>query len=166
MPSRHTFKIRPIEQLVRHYVGNGIAWVDPFAGENSPAELTNDLNETKPTKYHLHIVDFAKMLVGEYEGVLFDPPYNTAQLKECYEGIGLQMFQDDAQRFPQNVKEQIAPKIRMGGLAICCGWSTQGFGRNLGFKLIEILIVSHGQSHNDTLVTVETKASHQERLLL
>lgn len=157
MPNRHTFKIKPIAELLGRYVGDGKGWVDPFAGENSPAELTNDLNPEKPTSYHLHAKKFCETIVGSYKGILFDPPYSLRQVKECYDEIGIKMFQDDSQRFPQNVKEAITPKIETGGIAITFGWNSQGFGKNLGFEMIEILMVPHGRSHNDTIVTVEIK---------
>jgi hypothetical protein len=157
MPSRHTFKIKPIARLISKYVGDGKGWIDPFAGENSPAETTNDLNPDKPAKFHLHAKDFAVQIEGTFKGVLFDPPYTLTQVKECYDGIGVQLFQDDSQRFPQNVKELIAPKIVNGGYAITFGYNSQGFGKNLGFKIIEILLVPHGRSHNDTIVVVERK---------
>lgn len=157
MPSRHTFKIKPIAELIGRYIDDGNGWIDPFGGENSPAEITNDLNPNKPTTYHLHAKEFAAMLPGQYRGVLFDPPYSLRQVKECYDAIGVKLFQEDAQRFPQNVKELIAPKIITGGIAITFGWNSQGFGKNLGFEMIEILLVPHGRSHNDTIVTVETK---------
>lgn len=157
MPSRHTFKIKPISELVNRYVGNGIGWIDPFSGENSPAEITNDMNPEKPAKYHLHAKDFASQLTGVYGGCLFDPPYSLAQVKECYDGIGVKLFQEDAQKFPQNVKEIIAPKIKNEGIVITFGWNSQGFGKNLGFEIIEILLVPHGRSHNDTICVVEKK---------
>lgn len=157
MPSRHTFKIKPIAELIGRYIGGGKGWIDPFGGENSPAEITNDLNPNKPTTYHLHAKEFAAMLPGQYKGVLFDPPYSLRQVKECYDAIGVKLFQEDTQRFPQNVKELIAPKIIIGGIAITFGWNSQGFGKNLGFEMIEILLVPHGRSHNDTIVTVEQR---------
>lgn len=157
MPSMHTFKISPIRDLLKIYVGDGKNWIDPFAGENSPAEFTNDLNQNKPTKYHLHAVDFCKQMNGKYNGVLLDPPYSLTQLKQLYESIDVKMFKDDAQRFPHNVKELIAPKILIGGFAITFGWNSQGFGKRLGFKMKEILIINHGRGHNDTIVTVEIK---------
>lgn len=157
MPSHHTFKIKPIAELVSRYVGDGVGWIDPFAGENSPAEFTNDMNPEKPSKFHLHAKDFAAQLDGTYKGVLFDPPYSLRQVKECYESIGVKLFQEDTQRFPQNVKEHISPKIITGGHAITFGWNSQGFGKKQGFKLIEILLVPHGRGHNDTIVTVEIK---------
>lgn len=157
MPSHHTFLIKPIGDLVKRYVGDGKEWIDPFAGENSPAEVTNDLNPKKKTLFHRHAKEFAEIIVGNYKGVLFDPPYSLRQLKECYDSIDTKMFKDDSQRFPQNVKEVIAPKIEMGGYAITCGWNSQGFGKKLGFEIIEILLVAHGRSHNDTIVVVERK---------
>lgn len=157
MPSRHTFLIKPIGELVARYVGDGNNWIDPFAGENSPAEITNDLNPSKNTLFHRHAKEFAEIITGDYDGVLFDPPYSLTQMKQCYDNIDVKMYQDDSQRFPQNVKEVIAKKIKLGGIAITCGWNSQGFGKKLGFKIIEILIVAHGRSHNDTIVTVERK---------
>lgn len=157
MPSRHTFLIKPVKDLLNRYVGNGNNWIDPFAGENSPCEITNDLNPDKPAKFNLHAVDFAKQLNGKYIGVLFDPPYSLSQVKECYDSIGVKLFKEDSQYFPQNIKSVIAPKIEMGGIAITFGWNSQGFGKKLGFEIIEILLVPHGRGHNDTIVTVERK---------
>ena len=52
-PNRWTFTIKPVQQLLHRYVGDGKGWVDPFAGLHSPAELTNDLNPDLPSAYHL-----------------------------------------------------------------------------------------------------------------
>lgn len=157
MPNKWTFKIEPIRQILIKYVGNGIGWIDPFAGENSPAEITNDLNPSRPTKFHLHAEDFAKQLNGKFNGCLFDPPYSLRQTKECYDDFGYKMSQKDSNYFPGNIKKLIAPKIKVNGYVICFGWSSGGFGLNLGFELIEVLLVPHGGHHNDTIVTVEIK---------
>jgi hypothetical protein len=149
MPDKWTFKIKPISMLIKKYVGDGEGWIDPFAGENSPAELTNDLNPERPTKYHLHAKDFAKTIEGKFKGCLFDPPYSLRQTKECYEGIGYSMTQEDTQEFPNNIKRLIAPKIETGGYVICFGWNSGGFGKSLGFKMVEVLLVPHGGHHYD-----------------
>ena len=158
MPSMHTFTIEPIRQLICRYVGDGKGWIDPFAGENSPAEITNDLNPEKPAKYHMHALDFAKMLDGTYNGCLFDPPYSLTQVKECYASIGCEDFMSqDASHFPYDIKREIAKRIKPDGIVICCGWNSGGFGKKLGFEMIEILLVPHGRTHNDTIVTVGRK---------
>ena len=158
MPSMHTFTIEPIRQLICRYVKDGKGWIDPFAGENSPAEITNDLNPEKPAKYHMHALDFAKMLDGQYDGCLFDPPYSLTQVKECYASIGCEDFMSqDASHFPYDIKREIAKRIKPNGIVISCGWNSGGFGKTLGFEMIEILLVPHGRTHNDTIVTVERK---------
>lgn len=157
MPSRWTFQIKPIKKLVKRYAGDGRGWFDPFAGNYSPAEFTNDINPKCKAKQHLHAVEFCKSLTGTYEGAIFDPPYSLRQVKECYLKLGLEMSFEDSKMFPTNVKNLIAPKIAPGGYAICCGWNSTGLGKERGFKLVEILIVCHGGRHNDTIVTVEQK---------
>jgi hypothetical protein len=163
MPSRHTFTIKPIYEIIYKYIGesNGVGWIDPFAGENSPAEFTNDLNAEKPTMYHLDSLEFLKMLPrNDYTGILFDPPYSLTQVKECYNGIGIEKLSvEKATKFPSLEKSIAATKIRLGGYAICCGWNSIGFGKKRGFEMIEILFVPHGRKHNDTIVTVERKIS-------
>lgn len=157
MPSKWTFTIKPIRELLEKY-NVGIGWVDPFAGENSPAELTNDLNPDRPTKYHLESKEFAKIIPAEREGILFDPPYSVRQIMECYKGIGRQVFMEDTQMsFYSDIKNLLTPKLKIGGLAICCGWNSMGFGLNRGFEMLEILLVPHGGAKNDTIVTVERK---------
>lgn len=158
MPNKHTFLIEPIRALLARYVNGGV-WADPFAGENSPAEWTNDLNPDKPTKYHLDAEEFAKIVPNPINGVLFDPPYSTRQAKEVYNGVGRDFTMDDAQTVVRwgAIKNILSDKLNVGGLAICCGWNTIGFGKERGYKLEEILIVCHGGAHNDTLVTVERK---------
>ena len=159
IPNKWTFKIKPIEALLYKYVGDGKGWVDPFAGKNSPAEYTNDLNPDSNAKYHLEAHDFAIELNGIiFRGCLFDPPYSLRQLKECYNSIGIdKMSFENSKYFPNNVKNVLTEKIKVGGIVICCGWNTNGFGLKRGFEMIEILLVPHGGHHNDTIVTVEQK---------
>jgi hypothetical protein len=161
MANKETFKIKPIRQLIDKYVGNGEGWVDPFAGNNSPAEFKNDLNPDTKVTFHLHAKDFCSQLKRTYNGVLFDPPYSLTHVKQCYNGFGTQLFKEDAQYFPYNVIREIAPKIKLDGYAICFGWNSNGFPKKFGFKVIEVLIVNHGGGHNDTIVTVCKRTSKQ-----
>jgi len=159
MPNKWTFRIKPIAALLSKYVGDGKGWVDPFAGENSPAQFTNDLNPDRPTKFHMDAFDFLKSLNGEYKGLLFDPPYTPRQVKECYDSVGRHMEQDDAllgYKWGQ-YKNLISPLIILNGITISCGWNSVGMGKKYGFEIIEILLVCHGSDHNDTIVTVERK---------
>ena len=158
MPNKWTFQIKPIRRLLNRYVGNGEGWIDPFAGKHSPAELTNDLNPAMPTKYHLDAIEFLKQTNGRYVGGLFDPPYSLRQIVECYQGFGMTVDKQFATtKFYTIAKDLLSEKIIPGGLVISCGWNSIGMGKKRGFEIIEILLVCHGRSHNDTIVTVEKK---------
>ena len=161
MPNKHTFLIPPIGDLVKKYVGDGKGWIDPFAGENSPAEITNDLNPKAPTKFHVDALEFLKGLKGTYKGCIYDPPYSPRQIKECYEGIGLKMTQADAQlSHSWSVNKNIIMNLIVpGGLFFYCGWNSCGMGHNRGFEIIEILLVAHGPGHSDTIITVERRVN-------
>ncbi len=155
--NRWTFEIKPIKNLILKYAGSGKNWIDPFAGRSGIAEFRNDLNPISKTKYHMEAEDFCKMLKGPFIGILFDPPYSPRQVKECYEGIGLENHYKN-NSFYNNVRNVICDKIEPGGYAISCGWHSHGFGKNRGFKIIEILLISHpgGESY-DTIITIEKK---------
>lgn len=158
MPSAWTFTIHPIKVLLDRYVGDGIGWVDPFAGDNSPAEITNDHNPERKAKYHLEAIEFCKQLNGRYNGVLFDPPYSFTQVKEHYQLLGQKVTKENtSMKFYEGVKSEMCEKIKKGGYAISFGWNTNGFGKARGFKIIEIMAIAHGGSKNDTFVTIETK---------
>jgi hypothetical protein len=163
MPSRWTFTIKPIRELLEQEVGSGTLinglWADPFAGYNSPAQETNDLNPKTPAKYHMEAIEFLKSLESEkFDGVLFDPPYSPRQVKECYEGIGLNCTSDKTrQSFYSEAKNEMQRIIKPGGKAICFGWNSMGLGKGRGFEMERILLVAHGGSNNDTIVTVERK---------
>jgi len=159
--NKWTFQIPPIAELLTRYVDSGV-WVDPFAGANSPATITNDMDGRQPTRYHLEAVEFCKGLTGVYDGVLIDPPYSYRQISEHYRGQGIKAtYKDTSYNFYGRVYEAIAPKIKQGGYAITCGWNSNGVGKVRGFEIVEILLVAHGLHHNDTIVTVERKIQHQ-----
>jgi hypothetical protein len=155
MPDKWTFRIPPIADLLARYVGDGKGWIDPFAGETSPAEITNDLNPERPATYHMDATDFIKQLPGQYKGLLFDPPYSLRQIKECYDSVGKTVTGLEL-NFGE-FQQQIEHVIEQGGTAISFGWNLIGMGKTHGFEIIEILLVCHGRAHNDTIVTVERK---------
>jgi hypothetical protein len=156
MPNKQTFAILPIRQLLGAEM-IGAWWVDPFAGELSPARLRNDLNPAMPTQYHLDAPVFLKGLPSNsFDGGLHDAPYSPTQVKQCYDGFGINNF-DATKRFWSETRNELARVIKPGGKAICCGWSSNGLGRSRGFTMTRVLIVAHGGAHNDTIVTVEVK---------
>ena len=159
MPNKNTFQIQPIKNLLDKYseVKDSMC-IDPFANDSKVARITNDLNLKYDTKFHLDALDFLKTFSsGSISCVLFDPPYSLRQLKECYEGVGLSLSQHNTQSFWTDCKKEIARIVKPNGIVISFGWNTSGIGKTYGFEIEEILIVSHGGHHHDTLVTVERK---------
>ena len=156
--SKDTFTIPPIAKLLKNY-NIGKHWVDPFAGENSPAGYTNDHNPTKPTTHHMEAIDFIKSLSGShFNGGLFDPPYSYRQVSDHYKVIGKKATAlDTSYNFYARVLDPMAKLIVTGGYCISFGWNSNGMGKKRGFRIVEILLVAHGMHHNDTIVTVERK---------
>lgn len=160
MASKNTFSIKPIAELIQEEVGEGL-WIDAFANESKAAVITNDLNPSMPTDYHLEANEFFKLFAdGSVDGVFYDPPYSPRQVKECYEGFGMNVTQEDTQiKFYSDHKNEIARVLKTGGKCLSFGWNSNGIGKTRGFKIKRILIVAHGGAKNDTIVTVEEKVA-------
>lgn len=60
MPCKWTFEVPALRNVIEKYKRPGQLWADPFAGFNSPAELTNDLNPDAPTKHHMEATEFLR----------------------------------------------------------------------------------------------------------
>ena len=159
MPNKNTFAIKPINKLIVKYIDSEKIWLDPFARTNPFDCITNDFNKNFDTDYNLESLQFLQMFeTNTVDGVLFDPPYSPRQMKECYQSTGLKLTQEQTQSsFYSKRKQKIAELLKTNGICISFGWNSVGIGKNLGFEIIEILLVSHGSNHNDTICTVERK---------
>lgn len=157
MPNKWTFRIKPIAQLLKEEISDGL-WIDPFAGEMSPAQITNDLNIERSTTYHMDALDFLKMFEDDsIDGILYDPPYSPRQVRECYDEIGGNLKWDGRTNFWSDTKNECGRILKPNGKIICFGWNSMGLGKNRGFEMTRVLLVPHGGNHNDTICTVEVK---------
>jgi len=152
MPNKWTFTIPPIAELLKEEMIGLIA--DPFAGKNSPAHEQNDINEDcgNLDATHEHALTWLKgKQTARYDTILYDPPYSITQARM----YGKKEF--SSMKYWADCKNEISRILRPGGKVICFGWSSMGLGKNRGFEMNRILLVPHGGSKNDTIVTVETK---------
>ena len=159
MPNRWTFTIKPFRDLLEREVVKGI-WCDPFCGKNSPAQVTNDLNKKIEATFNMDALEFLMSQKDDsFDGVLYDPPYSITQAKQCYEGYGMDLLKvkPTTMNYWSDCKNQIARILKPEGKVICFGWNSMGLGKNRGFKMERILLVPHGGSKNDTIITVETR---------
>lgn len=158
MPNRLTFTIKPIKELVERYIAGVV--VDPFANNSKYGTITNDLNPEFNTTYNLDALTFLKKLDDMVaDVVLFDPPYSITQAAECYKNYGKVKLERNVANmgYWSDCKNEVARITKPGGVVIVCGWSSNGIGINRGFLMTEILLVPHGGSKNDTIITVERK---------
>ena len=160
MPNKWTFSIPNIRALLVKYAKNGMGWADPFAGQSKFAEFRNDLNPANGQPSAIEAADFmAKM--NSLDGVIFDPPYSLTQVSRSYEEMGYKFKgrENPTGGFPE-VRKEISRAVKPLGHCISFGWNTVGMGKKRGWEIVEILILSHGGNHNDTLCTVEQKQIH------
>lgn len=141
MPSRWTFSIKPIRELLEQEVFGEI--VDPFPGKSMIATIRN--TDEQDALLWLQAVP-----TGIADTILYDPPYSMTQSKERY-GKGFR-----GKAYWSKCKDEAARILKATGKAICFGWNSMGLGKNRGFKLDRVLLVAHGGNRNDTICTVET----------
>ena len=159
MPNSNTFDILCIHKLIHKYLKPEHNSIDPFANSSKLAKITNDLNPEINTDYHLDAVDFLKQFEDDsIDFVLYDPPYSLRQVSECYKNVGIEVTTKTTQSSwrTKHINE-ISRITKANGIVMCFGWNSSGIGIKRGFELLEILLVAHGGSHNDTICTVERK---------
>lgn len=133
----------------------GENWADPFAGEHSPAEYTNDI-EGRGNTYNLDGLQFLKSLTpNSLDGILFDPPYSVEQCLRRY--TPKQGGTAGRAEYWAKCKDEIKRIVKPNGLTISFAWDSTGMGKKREFEIIEIILLCHGACHNDTIITVERK---------
>lgn len=162
MPNSNTFDIKPIREFILRYKEKATVSIDPFARNSKLAVITNDLNKETSADYHLPAADFLRLLRDmeiKPDLVLFDPPYNLSQLKECYQNVGRDFTQWDARYGASWTQERdiITEILADDGIVLTFGWNTNGMGKGRGFEIVEIMLVSHGGPHNDTICMAERR---------
>lgn len=164
MPNHETFSILPVSRLLDRWLAEAQVVVDPFARNSCRATITNDLNPDTRATYHMLAEEFVEQVPAEADVVLFDPPYSPRQIAEVYQQVGRPCGTQETQnsRLYRRVKDGLDKMLKPEGIAICCGWNSLGFGVGRGYEMLEIMLVTHGGAHNDTIVTVERKMPKPE----
>lgn len=159
MPNSNTFDIKCINRLIHKYLKPEMESIDPFANKSRIAKITNDLNPDYDTNFHLDAVDFLKQFDNDsVDFVFYDPPYSLRQVSECYKNVGIPVTMETTQSSWRSKHiSEISRILKPNGIVMSFGWSSNGVGKERGCEVIEILLVAHGGSHHDTIVTVERK---------
>jgi hypothetical protein len=159
MPNSNTFEIKCIAKLIHKYFNSKLESIDPFANKSRLAKITNDLNPEMKCDYSMDAVEFLKQFKTEsIDFVFYDPPYSLRQVSECYKNVGIPVVMETTQSSWRTKQiNEISRVVKPDGIVMSFGWNSSGIGKVRGFEIIEILLVAHGGSHNDTIVTVEKK---------
>lgn len=163
MPTRNTFSIKVVESFVRNYIYEFPAdrvVVDPFCGKSLLGTLRNDINKGCETaSFHQDAIEFLGGLANDSaDVVLLDPPYSPRQIAESYAGRG-GSWDGRHPAFMARIRDHAARITRSGGVVLSFGWNSTGLGAKRGFDLIELMLVNHGGSHNDTICIAERKGA-------
>ena len=80
-------------------------------------------------------------------------------MKECYDKYGSGFTQKDSQNAIRWTIERdiIASSQKTGDTVLSFGWTSSCMGKKRGYEIEEILLVSHGSAHNDTICVAENK---------
>lgn len=164
MPTPWTFEMKPVREFLARVLHGRELIVDPFAGRSKWANISNDLDPSSNAKMKMEATEFCNHLRMAYplpfaDAILFDPPYSPRQISECYAKAGLTTTMKTTQSggLYKAVKDSLSAALKPNGIAVSFGWNSQGFGKNRGFEIVEIMLVHHGGAHNDTIVVVERK---------
>lgn len=166
MPNKWTFQIKPIKRLIQEEIADTRFWLDPFAGNHSPANYRNDINPNSNAEFHMDAIEFLEMLIRQrrpmrkvaFVGALFNPPYSPRQFKECYDMLKLKApIEVFNAGYLAKCRDLIGRLVEPDGTVISFGWNSNGIGKKRGYEIQRVLLVAHGSGHNDTIVTVEKK---------
>jgi hypothetical protein len=161
MPSAQTFTMLPVRRLLARHIKKEMRIIDPFAANARWGTRTNDLNPRTRAQDHVEADKWLDKVMREgvlYDVVLLDPPYSPRQVQEVFKGFGRKVTQRDTQGATLTaVRDKVAKLLTPDGLVISCGWNSVGMGVSRGFRIVEVLLVSHGMHHNDTIVIVEER---------
>lgn len=168
-PTGETFSCVPIGGFVRRYLSASKVSVDPFARNKRWATYTNDINPLTAAEYHMDAEEFLRKLAtdglgGKVDLGILDPPYSPRQISECYKEAGRTVTMTDTQNavLYARVKAALLPLLTPSAVVLSFGWNSSGMGP--GFERIEIMLVSHGAAHNDTICVAERRRDDQGRL--
>jgi len=160
MPNSDTFSVPIIGQFVQRYLQRSEVSVDPFARNKRWATHTNDINPATQAEHHMEARAFLAMLVERgvrADLLIFDPPYSPRQISECYAASGLKAGMADTQnaKLVKDCRDLMRQIATHEAVCLSFGWNSTGMGK--GWRLDELMLVTHGGCHNDTICMAERR---------
>lgn len=154
--------MKPVKELLQKEV-KGFS-IDPFAKNSQICTWNNDINPKTDSDLQHDALEFLRCHTDEeVDVVVFDPPYSPRQVSECYKVVGVKINNlMTSARFWSQLKDEVGRITKKGSKVISFGWNSGGIGKTRGFEIEKIIILNHGGSHHDTIVTVERKITENK----
>ncbi len=152
--NKYTFKAPKVLKWLQEYTKNKIV-LNLFSGPTfigNCTEIRNDIDNNMPALYHQDALDLVKELVSYhdcYDRIVLDPPYSYRKSMELYNGHRNSRFKRLLDELPKILTED--------GKVITFGYHSSVMSNKRGFKIVEILLISHGGAQHDTIATVEER---------
>ena len=167
MPSENTFEIPCVLGFVERHLEGCLVSIDPFSRNNRLATYRNDINPETIAEHHMESREFLEYLIKrnvKADCIIYDPPYSPRQISECYKALGLtvKMIDTQSSRLKKECKELFRLLLKRGGKVLSFGWNSVGMGKD--FDFLEIMLVSHGGDHNDTICIAQQENTAQPLL--
>ena len=72
--------------------------------------------------------------------------------KTLYQNKGKNIFGNE---YHKKLKLEVSRVLKVGGIIIKFGWDSTRLNNNL--EIIEVILISHGGQHHDTICTIQKK---------
>lgn len=163
MANADTFSMPIVGDWVKFRLAKSKVSIDPFARNKRWATHTNDLNPATEAEHHMEALDFLTKLRDDgirADLIIFDPPYNTAQAKECYQSFGYEKLPIRIARTAgawAAEKDVCLDLLTDNGIFLWFGWNSCGMGKGRNFEITEIMLIAHGRGKQDTICMEEQR---------
>lgn len=167
MPNKNTFDCLPIGNFVRKYLADTKVSIDPFSRNNKWTTYTNDLDPNTSAECHVDARQYLASLIAQgitADLIILDPPYSQVQVSRAYNSVGKEYkpFGDDNNAvLYRQMRDLTNALLTTRGVVLSFGWNSGGMGKKRGYEILEVLLVCHGASHNDTICMAERKLSYK-----
>jgi len=152
---RWTFEYEPAREFVEDRLHGRV--LNACAGrtklDHDGDIVRNDLNPEMDADLHVDVTEIAEYFVpGEFDVVVFDPPFDDHQAEDKYDGLRADSVLDAFREF----QKLVAPR----GHVITFGWNSWGMSSVDAFEREKTVLLQRGPCLRDVIVTVDRRTNY------
>lgn len=164
--SPYTFQAPKIKAWVEEHLDSDDLILNLFAGKTRLTkcrrEVRVDLDPEMKPEFVMDALDFIRwwkekctvpkcgcLFFPKFNKIILDPPYSYRKSMELYKGNRNSRFKQILDILPDILAED--------GQVITFGYHSSVMSKKRGFKIVELLLMSHGGAIHDTIATVEER---------